>query len=148
MTWLLLLLSVCLASGDGGGGVVGSKEGGEEAVVLRANGTVQVAGWLAARVCPQRHHELWHRHFLACLLPPQQQQQGDDDEGGGGLGAVVCCGRSGLQPLFVNPYSKRLQLSPPPPPRPCRGGILADAMVRTPPPPHGWHAFVMRQRRR
>lgn len=86
--------------------------------VLPMQGLVHAPASLSHRF--PSHHELWDRHFLASLPPSPSHSHS-------GKGLVL---GGPLVPYYVNVWSKRCQLTPPPPPKPCRGGILADDMVR------------------
>ena len=109
--------------GGGGGSSSASRvtggRGSRTQVELH-QGLVQVAPATAKRLAHVRSfHPLWDRHFLALPLEcGYAEESGKVEEKG--LGFPL--------PFYSNPYSKRLSLPVPPPPRPCRGGMLCDDM--------------------
>ena len=89
----------------------GGREGGKASVWL-GEGLVKVSTEEMGE--HELHHPLWDRCFMA------------EVEGGreGGVRLV------NPVPFYSNPYSKVVQMERPLPPKECRGGILADDMVR------------------
>lgn len=101
--------------GGGGGGKAGG--GGSRTQVWIHQGLVQVAPATARRLArASSFHPLWDRRFLA--LPLGCGYHIKDAQG---LGFPL--------PFYSNPYSKRLSLAVPPPPQPCKGGILGGLWV-------------------
>jgi len=108
----MLLETAAVAAKEAG---KGGREGGKASVWL-GEGLVKTSAEMVGEQA--LHHPLWDRYIMAEVEGGRKGGR----EGGVRLVNPV--------PFYSNPYSKVVQMERPVPPKECRGGILADDMVR------------------